>query len=70
MRSKTRLNRMHYTLVSMLRFLAVEPIFSQAENIQDPKTVYILISNMCPRPPKNRSKGEGVGFMITKQQKT
>ena len=55
MRSKTRLNRTHYTMASMLRFLADEPIFSQAENIQDPKTVSIIISNMCtpfPTPLK------------------
>ena len=69
--SKTWLNRMHYTMASMLRFLADEPIFSQAENLQDPTTISIIISNMCtPPPPKNISKGEGVGFMITKQQQT
>jgi hypothetical protein len=44
---------MHYTMASMLRFLADEPIFSQAENIQASKTVSIIISNMCTlHPPK------------------
>ena len=28
MRSKIRLNRMHYMMASMLRFIAVEPIFN------------------------------------------
>ena len=51
--SKTWLNRMHYTMASMLGFLADEPIFSQAENIQASKTVSIIISNMCTlHPPK------------------
>jgi hypothetical protein len=36
----------------MLRFLADEPICSQAENIQDPKTEYIIISNMCTPFPR------------------
>ena len=70
---KTRLNRTHYTMASMLGFLADEPICSQAENLQDPKTVSIIISNMCTPlsvSKKNISKGEGVGFMITKQQQT
>ena len=50
MRSKTRLSRMHYTMASMLRFFAVEPFFSQAENIQDPKTGFILILDMTHPP--------------------
>ena len=63
---------MHYTMASMLRFLADEPILSQAENIQASKTVSIIISNMCTLhpPKKNISKGEGVGFMITKHHQT
>jgi hypothetical protein len=32
-------------MASMLRFLADEPICSQAENIQDPKTLSIIILN-------------------------
>ena len=38
-------------MASMVRFRADEPIFSQAENIQDPKTVSIIISNMCTPSP-------------------
>jgi hypothetical protein len=42
-------------MASMLRFLADEPILSQAENIQASKTVSIIISNMCTlHPPKKK----------------
>jgi hypothetical protein len=40
-------------MASILRFLADEPIFSQAENIQASKTISIIISNMCTLHPPN-----------------
>lgn len=70
MRSKSRLNRIHYMMASMLRFLAVGPIFSQAENIQDRKQ-YLLLLSPQQNNIYNKSKGDGMRvFKITKQQKT
>lgn len=57
-------------MASMLRFLAVEPIFSQAENIQDRKQ-YLLLLSPQQNNIYNKSKGDGMRvFKITKQQKT
>jgi hypothetical protein len=41
-------------MASMLGFLADEPICSQAENLQDPKTVSIIISKMCTPCPVSK----------------